>query len=320
MILTGATSCGVTLQTLDDKSFDNGLILAQTPQKLSKIPYKDRITYEELLDHLTPMAAKLLVLGIRNRLFVPPLINAGWYAGKILHHAPKITAADREINWLDWNSTYIERHARALGRLWNRVLVGPFEEKRFIFEDAEAVPLPDAIQKWFDHNQRREILDDEMIQDGTLVRFIVHRVPAPKNNIYASLYVEDGDAIIIAPNDLSKGDKKQGIRVKEITVEGMGKKPARQAMQIIEERTEWFVSRNGPHMTLQAERLGLRIRRYEYERGTPVRGMGTMTFKNLRLSERVQTAQERRIKSKDIIEQARENYVPPKAQENEKSS
>lgn len=70
---------GVTLQTLDDKTFDAGIILAQTPLKDAyEIPKK--CTVSELQDGLTPLATDMLVKSLREGRHLPPHRAVGWKA------------------------------------------------------------------------------------------------------------------------------------------------------------------------------------------------------------------------------------------------
>ncbi|KUJ15683.1 uncharacterized protein LY89DRAFT_647570 [Mollisia scopiformis] len=156
LIMTNAKTTGVTLQTLDTQKFDYGIILAQ---RKVHIPRAASITYPELLDHMTPRAAQLLIDGMRDRVFIPPLINKGkgTYESRLppdqLVHAPKITKEDRHINWHRNDSlTRIDRRHRALGPLWSILYVGENITKRFVFHDFEMVERPTAInqmvRKW----------------------------------------------------------------------------------------------------------------------------------------------------------------------------
>ena len=69
-ILSGTQKTGVTLQTLDDKSFDHGIILAQTPDPFLSVPNWEHCTYNELLETISPKAANLLnTNAMQHRLF-----------------------------------------------------------------------------------------------------------------------------------------------------------------------------------------------------------------------------------------------------------
>jgi methionyl-tRNA formyltransferase len=223
---------GVTLQTLDDKSFDHGIILAQTPQNGLLLPGGYNCTYPELLDFITPKAAELLVQGIRDKVYVPPLVNAGWYSSKTLLPAPKITVDDRQIDWQDSECAKIDRQHRALGRLWNHISVDTKTEKRFIFEDIEIVPLPKALaperleQIMKGYNSLESLPEEE-------VHFMVYR---RKDTKAAVLYVRENGSIIL------KGRSKDAIRVKTITVEGQGKQAAGLVMENIDDREIWKVN------------------------------------------------------------------------------
>lgn len=143
----------MTLQTLHHKSFDHGTILSQTPAPGFDIPNPDTCTVPELLDLVAPKGAQLLVDGIKNGLFVPPVTDAGWRSAEgadNLIHAGKIKPEDRHIDWANWTLLDIDRRNRVLGALWNKALVSTnpadgtpsFHQKRVILTETEEVDPP----------------------------------------------------------------------------------------------------------------------------------------------------------------------------------
>lgn len=152
-LLAGRTRTGVTLQTLHHEHFDHGIILDQTPAPGFEIPNPETCTVPELLHLVAPKGAEMLVNGIRNRIFVPPLKDAGWRGATgddSIIHAAKITPEDRHIDWKNWTWKEISRRQRVLGPLWNMALVPvkpvdggvEFQKKRVILtnvEEAESV-------------------------------------------------------------------------------------------------------------------------------------------------------------------------------------
>ncbi|OTA87014.1 hypothetical protein M434DRAFT_145446 [Hypoxylon sp. CO27-5] len=120
-ILAGRSFTGVTLQTLDAARFDHGLVLARS----SPVPIPEDCRFEDLLTALSPIAADLLIQGLRDGVHVPPLeeavsgagveARAVVAAGKLLP-APKITTQDRQI--LPSRVPHMQRRNRALGPLW----------------------------------------------------------------------------------------------------------------------------------------------------------------------------------------------------------
>lgn len=99
-------------------------MLARTPA----IPIPRDATPEVLVEELGRRGAELLVRGIEDGVFVPPLegvrfVGGGEGAGCEAPrpvHAPKIRPADREIDWRSWTSDEISLRDRALGgRLWD---------------------------------------------------------------------------------------------------------------------------------------------------------------------------------------------------------
>ena len=119
-LLSGSKTIGITLQTLHPKHFDRGIILAQTPYP-GFIHAATSVSQLEAL--VTPKAADMLVQGIRDRIFVPPLQDVGWQKDDQqfveLRHAPKITTEDRHIDWEKWTAEDILRRHEAIGPLWN---------------------------------------------------------------------------------------------------------------------------------------------------------------------------------------------------------
>ncbi|KAI1750799.1 formyl transferase [Xylaria castorea] len=103
-LLAARKVTGVSLQTLDHAAFDHGVVLSQTP------PYDDgheetalRVpaSVSDLKALVTPVAARMLLDGLRAGLHVPPLEDRGWKPDAAetasLVHAPKITKADRRL-------------------------------------------------------------------------------------------------------------------------------------------------------------------------------------------------------------------------------
>ena len=120
ILLSGCKTVGITLQTLHRKHFDHGTILAQT----SYPGFDHKATNVSQLEALvTPKAAEMLVLGIKDRIFVPPLLDVGWYEHTQqlvdLRHAPKITTEDRHIDWKNWTAEEILRRHQIIGPLWS---------------------------------------------------------------------------------------------------------------------------------------------------------------------------------------------------------
>jgi len=220
-LLAGREYTGVTLQTLHPEKFDNGMILAQTPTPGLKIPNPTGCTYPELLEFISPKAADFLVQGIRDRTYVPPLRSMGQIQRgpkSQLIHAPKITAEDRQINWMAWSSEVFARRARVLGRLWT--VSG---KKRLIFEDCELVAVPDPF---WDLQRRRE----EKKANGTVyvepVCSLFSLPVAHDHGRYSGSvpFVLDGGSIILWRG----GDK--AVKVNKLTWEGEKQKSAKEAL------------------------------------------------------------------------------------------
>lgn len=100
--------------------FDRGTILAQTPYP--GIPHWTS-NVEDLSSLVMPKAAKMLVDGLRNRVFLHPLQDVGWCQDDqqltAARRAPKITTEDRHIDWKTWTAENIMRKQSVIGPLWN---------------------------------------------------------------------------------------------------------------------------------------------------------------------------------------------------------
>ncbi|KAK2625251.1 hypothetical protein QTJ16_005620 [Diplocarpon rosae] len=240
-IMTFAKVTGVTLQTLDDKSFDHGLILAQ---KQFHIPDRTRITYPQLLDFVKPQAAALLVSGLRDRVFVPPLVEVRPYlVPKKLTPAPKITSEDTRIDFHHPGATYsVPAIHRALGRLWGHFWLDPTTQRRLIFEDIEAVERPSPFlinggrgRDDVPPSKEYRSLEDRLVSKGVL--FVVPvRPPAAidgrRSPLLPLFYVEDGDAVIFSTYA-------GALRVTRITMEGQPAMPARQVLRNMHKFGVW---------------------------------------------------------------------------------
>ena len=262
--MSGARQCGVTLQTLDETKFDNGTILAQT--KALPLPLDNRCTYSDLLNYLTPIAASLLVNGITDRVFIPPLFDAGWLKQipptektekakltKIIH-APKITSYDKCINWREESAIPIERRYRALGRLWSEVMVDPKTKKRIVFEDMEVVDTPEEITsllKMLKTAQKEQAgLIQVNLEGRGAIRFMVPCQNTEKYDLKPRFFVCDGDAIIVACQN-------GALRIKRITVEGEAKQHASKVFQAVQEWELWNIRMDNLRLIVKAKSDGV---------------------------------------------------------------
>ena len=250
ILMSNKTFTGVTLQTLDEKAFDHGIILAQTAQKDCNMPDLIKLNHDQLLERISPMAAEQLVHGIRNRLFVPPLVDAGWYkvSEASLVHARKLTKDDQKI---DWNrpGRAIERRHRALGRLWNELYIDRETSARVIFEDMSYVPRPESLAIRL--QEREHELNGRMKShplDPEIHFLVVNDVQEEPTKFHDGrkvlFYVKDEeDAVIIAASD------KDAIRVKNIIVAGKGSKPAAIALKPFSDGETWRLMKNKTKQT-----------------------------------------------------------------------
>jgi methionyl-tRNA formyltransferase len=238
--MRGTKVFGVSLQTLDEKTFDKGIILDQTSQR-EAAKFKQMCgdcNYDILLKNITPKGAEILVKGIRNRVFVPPLVHRSWYQKTDIVHAPKITAADRQVDFRQQSASAIDKNVRALGRLWCNVFLDAHNTKRLVFEDFETVPVPQAFKGWVAARRQKSTPPEETEVHKNVARLLVYR--DRNDEAQVQIYVEDGDAIIIRIRN-------HAIRVREITVEGQQKKSAAKVMRGFDASEHWRVQWRARH-------------------------------------------------------------------------
>lgn len=166
---------GVSLQTLDPKAFDHGVVLAQTPSP--GVPIPAGTTLQQLTVSLAKVGAEMLVQGLRDGVHVPPYSNAGWMVdqlkGEELVHAPKVSKGESQINWFEWNSTDVARFLNIFSTVWTHARNDKGKFKRVLLLDAESVSEHDVTGRGEEivfrfergnegHDVRRDVrVDDE---------------------------------------------------------------------------------------------------------------------------------------------------------------
>jgi methionyl-tRNA formyltransferase len=139
-ILNGEKKTGMSLQTLHPSSFDEGVILDQSPWPGIDIP--EDCTYHQLLEIMQPLGAEMLVKAIRDRLYLPPHNNIRGientdHGNARYKHAPKIDTAHRLLHFQTMDSSQILRMSRAFGSTWAYAAVPTqlfgFKQYRLIF-------------------------------------------------------------------------------------------------------------------------------------------------------------------------------------------
>jgi methionyl-tRNA formyltransferase len=111
----------MSLQTLHPVSFDEGIILDQTPWPGIDVP--DECDYSRLLQIMQPLGAEMLLNAIRTRLYLPPYNNVGWAENaaddkKNHPRAPKISTTHRLLSFNNMDSSRILRMSRAFESTW----------------------------------------------------------------------------------------------------------------------------------------------------------------------------------------------------------
>ncbi len=123
---------------MHSKQYDEGIILAQTEypgfeHSCSTVP--------ALLDLVAPKGAEMLLKGLKDHVYVPPIQDVALSLVEKfvppLRLAPKISPHDRHIDWDTWSADRILRTHHVIGPLWNHVQTlpaGQGHEKRIIWE------------------------------------------------------------------------------------------------------------------------------------------------------------------------------------------
>ena len=192
----------MTLQSLHDRHFDHGTILRQTRPPGFEIPNAESCTVAELRDLVSDKGAQMLVGGIRDGVFVPPLEPAGWPGAAredALIHARKIRTGDQQVDWLNWTWTEISKRSRVLGPLWTTAGTAPhrsgdghgLEQKRVILTSLAKVERPRGF---------------EGLSQTVGVPFVEGRAPFEQRQDGKGLYVFTRDGSL--------------IRIQEMKVEG----------------------------------------------------------------------------------------------------
>ncbi|KAM7196544.1 Formyl transferase [Naviculisporaceae sp. PSN 640] len=144
-ILSRDTHTGVSLQTLSDKTFDAGAILAQTPRP--GIPINPSWDVSTLNQRLAAIGAKMLIQGLRDGVYIPPYTDVvGHYsaANQQQRHAPKLEKFDYQIQWDSWTaSDATVRSIKLQEKLWTTAINKKGQPQRWTIENVEEVDPKD---------------------------------------------------------------------------------------------------------------------------------------------------------------------------------
>uniref|UniRef100_L2G4S7 Methionyl-trna formyltransferase n=1 Tax=Colletotrichum fructicola (strain Nara gc5) TaxID=1213859 RepID=L2G4S7_COLFN len=248
-LLQRCTHTGVTLQTLHHKTFDHGTVLSQT--RPPGIPIPKDCTLQGLHDILTPIAANMLVDGLRRGLHLPPLKDVGWKPTEeeqeMLCHAPKLAKRDSQINWSTWSADDIVLRQRVLGSLWSMALADRERRKsmRLILENVESVKRPADVERWIQtyferqksgsQHKRGELDEKQAVEENQKLGIkVIDWLWHPKHTSAEDImnaqdtrlaYFEEKDGSILIP--IPKGGC---LKVPTIKVEGSSSKSAAKAI------------------------------------------------------------------------------------------
>lgn len=170
----------MSLQTLHPLSFDEGIVLDQTPLPGIEIP--EDCDYPGLLELMQPIGAEMLMNAIRKRSYLPPHEGIGWsestdVGARKYKHAPKIQTAHKLLDFITMDSAKIQRMSRAFNSTWAFAAIPTRESEltrqRIIFhgvfgafspsttnvEDIGIVPgVPPGLPYWL-HDTRNDTKD-----------------------------------------------------------------------------------------------------------------------------------------------------------------
>ncbi|CAK7275567.1 Methionyl-tRNA formyltransferase [Sporothrix epigloea] len=250
-ILLGRSRTGVTVQTLDETTFDGGRRLLQGPYDGSAdtqvgLPLPPRCTSANLHQLLAPLGANLLLEVLRRGLYLPEHanINVSDPSLERTAPAPKLTKADQQVPWRDQTAADIDRRARALGDLWTRIESVAGKEKRRPNDSSETASEP--------AKSKRAILGnvDLVAMPDSIRALLAARGPSGSSEIAAGLqaatfvqedgmtrhcirlpFLTDGESIIVPVGvDMQAINSLSCLRIGTIRVEGEKTRPAAQAM------------------------------------------------------------------------------------------
>ncbi|PHH59830.1 hypothetical protein CDD81_2466 [Ophiocordyceps australis] len=94
---------GISLQTLDERRFDHGVVLAQTPRPGEPIAHDAHL--KDVWSRASEAGAQMLMQGLRDGLHVPPYRSViPEEEEKDLTHAHKVVKADSYVQWEKWKT------------------------------------------------------------------------------------------------------------------------------------------------------------------------------------------------------------------------
>lgn len=151
-ILSRDTHTGVSLQTLSDKTFDAGAILAQTPRP--GIPIDPSWDVSSLTQRLATIGAEILIQGLREGVYIPPYTDvAGHYSATTAQrqrHAPKLEKFDYQIQWASWTASDAAiRSTKLREKVWTSAINKKGQPQRWTIESVEEVDPKDP-SAWTD--------------------------------------------------------------------------------------------------------------------------------------------------------------------------
>lgn len=194
---------------MDDKKFDHGVVLAQTPSPGLEVTPDE--TLPEVTQKLAIECADLLIEGLRDGVHVPPHVNAGWKGkeleGKTLQHAPKIDKADMEVDWADWSAEEWRRRLQLQQGVWTKGAVTSAKRSY----DARRVIIHDG----------RQASADEVKGLSASMEFVQEKGNGGPRRFRKVVAVDTQEGVVY----IQLADRKW-IRAEHVTLEGKPRRPA----------------------------------------------------------------------------------------------
>ncbi len=142
----------MSLQTLHPLSFDEGVILDQTPWPGIDVP--ENCDFPRLVEIMQPLGAEMLLKAIRKRLYLPSYNGVGWAENSADGNgeyklAPKIETKHRLLCFETMDSAHILRMSRAFESTWTFAAISTrtseLKRQRVIFQEPFQVLSPSSV-------------------------------------------------------------------------------------------------------------------------------------------------------------------------------
>ncbi|KAJ4994272.1 Methionyl-tRNA formyltransferase, mitochondrial [Stagonosporopsis vannaccii] len=135
---------GVSVQTLHPTTFDAGVVLRQS--EAPGVSIGEHETRAQLEARLAPLGAEMLLSVLRDRAYVAPVEDNGWWAGEP-EAAPKLSKQHHEVRFATMSLQRVRAAVRALQHVWCTL---PNGERLVVHGVAAAPDAPAHSPLWHD--------------------------------------------------------------------------------------------------------------------------------------------------------------------------